>query len=258
MMAPDLFAPAPSGLVMRGYQDRAIADCRDAIRDGSRAPLISAPTGSGKTVIAVGLVRLEIDAGGRVMIVAPRRELIAQTSAKLRDAGVAHGVILAGADHLHDIDARVQVASFDTLLSRVLRQGKLSDLPDFTMVIIDEAHLAVTAKKIELLNRWPNAIRIGLTATPIRKDGRALGVLFDRLIEVATIADLTEGGHLVPARYFSLSEPDLKRVRITAGEFNVSAPPTTYLQSADYRILIGRVIPAAVRYSAGGRLGPGP
>jgi DNA repair protein RadD len=155
-----------------------------------------------------------------VLFLAPRRELITQTSNKLRDTGVNHGVILAGADHLHDVSAHAQVASLDTLLSRVLRQGKLSELPNFTMVLIDEAHLAVTAKRIELLDRWPNAIRIGLTATPIRKDGRALGVLFDRLIGVATISELTEAGHLVPARYFSLSEPDLKRVRITAGEFN--------------------------------------
>ena len=47
------------------------------------------------------------------------------------------------------------------------------------------------------------------------------------------------------------------RCRAGLGSQFVSAPLTTYLQSADYRILIGRVIPAAVRYSAGGRLGPG-
>ena len=40
-------------------------------------------------------------------------------------------------------------------------------------------------------------------------------------------------------------------------QITVSAPLTTYLQSADYRILIGRVISAAVGYSASGRRGPG-
>jgi len=246
MIAPDLFTPPPAGLALREYQHYAIAKVDAALVGGSRAPLLVAPTGSGKTVIATELVRREVEAGGRVLFLAPRRELISQASRKLRDGGVPHGVILAGADHLHDIDARAQVASLDTLLSRVLRQGKLSELPDFTMVIIDEAHLVVTTKRIELLDRWPNAIRIGLTATPIRKDGRALGLLFDRLVEVATIEALTEAGHLVPVRYFSLSTPDLRRVRITAGEYNSRELDAVINRPA----LVGDVVTHWLRHAA--------
>src|SRR5262249_28319083 len=92
--------------------------------------------------------------------------------------------------------------------------------PDFSLVIVDEAHLSITQARQALLARWPNATRIGLTATPTRKDGRALGLLYDRLVEPATTADLTRGGFLVPARYFSWPEPDLSHVRVTAGDYN--------------------------------------
>jgi DNA repair protein RadD len=67
---------------------------------------------------------------------------------------------------------------------------------------------------------WPGAIRVGLTATPTRKDGRALGVLYDALLEPATTAELVRGGYLVPGRYFSVSEPDLARVRTVAGDYH--------------------------------------
>jgi superfamily II DNA or RNA helicase len=84
----------------------------------------------------------------------------------------------------------------------------------------DEAHLSVTAARKALLALWPNALRIGLTATPTRKDGRALGLLYDALIEPTTTAELTAQGYLVTARYFSVSKPDLKRVRTVAGDFH--------------------------------------
>lgn len=129
-------------------------------------------------------------------------------------------MILAGADHLHAPSAAVHVASLDTLQSRIARRGLLAELPDFSLILIDEAHLFITGKRAALLERWPTARRIGFTATPIRKDGRALGVLFDRLIEVASVAALVESGFLVGGRYFSLSEPDLSRVRTTAGDYN--------------------------------------
>lgn len=232
-------------LVLRDYQREAIGKLDTAITAGACAPLLVAPTGSGKTVMAASLIEREIARGGRPLFIAPRRELIRQASRTLREAGISHGVILAGADHLHAPDAPAQVASVDTLLSRLVRRGLLAELPRFSMVIVDEAHLVVTGKRIELLDCWPDAVRIGLTATPIRKDGRALGMVFDRLVEATTVQQLTEAGHLVPARYFSLSEPDLHRVRTVAGDFNAKD-----LDAAVNRPeLVGDVVSHWLRYA---------
>jgi len=200
------------------FQAAALDRLTASFAAGKRAPLLVAPTGSGKTVMAAELIRRAVARGERCMFLAPRRELVHQTCDKLGALGVAHGVLLAG-DSRQDTYARVQVASVDTLLSRMVRRRRLT-LPPFEWLLIDEAHLGVTRARAALLDHWPDARRVGMTATPARRDGRALGVFYDDLIEAATPAALVASGHLVPARYFSVSEPDLSRVRTVAGEYH--------------------------------------
>ena len=200
---------------LRDYQKR-ILDKRDELRAcGVKAPLIVAPTGSGKTVIAAEIIRRLGD--DPALFLAPRRELIHQTCRKLDDVGVKYGVLMAG-DKRQNLYAQVQVASVDTLLSRAARLG--DKLPPFRVIVLDEAHVGLTVKRQELLKRWPDAEIIGLTATPIRSDGKAMGVIYDELINEVSTKELTEKGYLVPARYYSLSDPDLKGVRTTAGDYN--------------------------------------
>lgn len=202
--------------VLRPYQLAALGGL-DALRlRGVRAVLLVAPTGSGKTVIAAEIVRRAKDK--RVLFLAPRRELIHQTTRKLNDAGVKYGVLMAG-DKRTDIYAQVQVASVDTLVSRVIRSRKL-DLAPFDIVIVDEAHVGLTDRRQALLACWPDAEIIGLTATPCRSDGKAMGAVYDEMLEVSTTRELTDTGYLCPARYFSVSEPDLRKVRTTAGDYN--------------------------------------
>ena len=92
----------------------------------------------------------------------------------------------------------------------------------FSLVIVDEAHLSITLARQALLERWPAAVRIGLTATPTRKDGRALGLVYDALIEPATTRSLTDAGYLVPARYWSWPTPDLRGVRLVGKDYNAA------------------------------------
>jgi DNA repair protein RadD len=205
---------------LRPYQTAAIASLEAAFAAGKRAPILGAPTGSGKTVIAGAIIQRAAAEGQSVLFLAPRRELVHQASRKLDDVGVPHGIILAGDDR-HNIYSRVQIGSIDTLRSRA---NRLQLNPD--LVIADECHVYVTAIRKRLLEQWPNARRIGLTATPARKDGRGLNNLFDDLIEVASVAELTEQRYLVPARYFSIAEPDLSRVSTIAGDYKVGEAET--------------------------------
>lgn len=203
-------------MILRPYQQRAVEQLDTA---GSRGPLLVAPTGSGKTVIACALLGRAVDRGQRCLFVAPRRELIAQCSRHLTQAQVSHGLLLAGSEAQQNLYAPVQVASVDTLLSRLIRRKRLA-LPTFELLVVDEAHLSITAARRALLDLWPQALRIGMTATPTRRDGRALGVLYDRIVEPVSVAELVRSGYLVGGRYFSLSAPDLSRVRTVAGDFH--------------------------------------
>jgi len=205
--------PSDQAPTLRPYQAAAIARLATSFAAGRQAPILTLPTGSGKTVIAGAIIRKAADEGQNVLFIAPRRELVDQASRKLNDVGVRHGIVLAG-DKRHDLYARVQVGSIDTLRSRAHRLQLNPDL-----IFCDEAHLYVTTIRKKLLDQWPNARRIGLTATPARKDGRGLNNLFDDLIEVASVGALTDLGYLVPARYFSISEPDMDRVHTIGGDY---------------------------------------
>ena len=205
----------PTVHALRDYQVLAINRVAEAWRRGVRSLLLVSPTGSGKTVIAAEMIRRTVANGRRVLFLAPRRELVDQASRKLSALGVEHGIILAG-DRRCNLSALAQVASIDTLKARINRLALLEP----ALVIVDESHLYVTEARERLLDRWPTARRVGLTATPCRQDGRGLSVLFNELIEVvATPAELTRAGHLVPAHYYSLSEPDLRRVGVVGGDY---------------------------------------
>ena len=228
MYQPDLWESDPVAWLelqdatpppLRPYQERTVESFRRLVHCGRRAPIIVLPTGGGKTRVAAELIRDEVKLGRSALFLAPRRELVYQASKALSKAGVAHGVVMAGRADLEDRFAPCQVASIDTIHAR-RKSGSLSLNQRFSLVVVDEAHLSITKKKIEMLEGWEGSIICGLTATPSRKDGRALGVLYDDMVEEATTASLTEQGYLCPARYYSLSEPDLKRVKVTAGDYN--------------------------------------
>ena len=77
---------------------------------------------------------------------------------------------------------------------------------------------ATTYKKI--IDAYPDAILLGLTATPCRGDGRGLGGIFERMIECPQVAELIAGGYLVKTRTYAPVNPDLKGVRTVAGDYN--------------------------------------
>lgn len=203
---------------LRPYQTEGVTLVEEAWRRGCRAPLLVAPTGSGKTVVVAELIRRSVQRSWRVLFLAPRRELIDQAHDKLTAAGLDVSVVMAGDNRRNDV-ARVTVASVDTLHARRMPDGSYRVL-DPDLIVVDEAHLFATPLRTRLLMHWPKARLVGLTATPARRDGRALGTVFDELIEVASVAQLTAEGYLVPGRYFSLGDPDLSKVRTTAGDWN--------------------------------------
>lgn len=113
---------------------------------------------------------------------------------------------------------RVQVCSFDTLHSRAVRNDWMA-MPPADLVLVDEAHLSISETRQEILGHYPDAVVIGLTATPVRGDGRGLGEIYDDLVIAASVRELTEQGSLVPVRYFAPSAPDLAGIKIQGGDY---------------------------------------
>jgi superfamily II DNA or RNA helicase len=197
---------------LRPYQQQAIADLRLALRSGVRAPLLVAPTGMGKTVIFSAITQAAASRGRHVLILVHRRELIRQASAKLNQAGVTHGIIAAG---FKPSDHSVQVASVQTLARRLERQHWHPDL-----IVIDEAHHAIAGTWAKVISHWPDSFLLGVTATPIRQDGRGLGAMFSKLVLGPSTADLMAAGYLTPVKIYAPPQvADLSGIRTRAGDY---------------------------------------
>lgn len=197
---------------LRPYQHRAIDDLRNAYRSGARAPLLVGATGMGKTVVFSAITASATARGRKVLILVHRRELIHQASSKLTAAGVEHGIIAAG---IQPTPQSVQVASVQTLVRRL---ATIEWQP--CLIIIDEAHHAAAGSWSRILDHWPGALRLGVTATPCRLDGRGLGDTFDALVEGPSVQMLTSAGYLSPARiYAPPMVADLSQVRRRAGDY---------------------------------------
>ena len=187
---------------LRPYQERCIASLRAAYQRGRRKPCLVLPTGGGKTIVAASIIQGALRLGNRTLFVAHRRELIQQTVEKLARAGIWDVRVIQAANDTGRPDAPVIVGSIQTLTM----PRWLGSLPPADLVIPDECHHLVADRWKQLADAYPAARLLGLTATPQRSDGRPLGDIFDDLIVGATVAELTDAGHLVPCRVFAPPE----------------------------------------------------
>jgi DNA repair protein RadD len=206
MAAPDL----------RDYQADFIERYRRELSLGRRRVIGVSPTGSGKTVVAAAIARHAASHGQRMLFLVHRRELVRQSSQKLYDVGLDHGIIAAGFPARPSVP--VQIGSINTLDARAVRCSNMK-LPPADLVIVDEAHHAPARTWQRLINAYPGAVVLGLTATPCRGDGRGLGNIFEAMIECASIPALISGGYLVPTRVYAPSRPDLDGVQVRRGDY---------------------------------------
>ena len=175
-----------------------------------------APTGSGKTIVAGEIIQHYTQRYRPVLVLAHRLEIITQTSAKLYARNIRHGIIKAGFDPRPM--ERVQLASVQTLWVRAMRSQAMP-LPPADLVIIDECHHATAHTWRKIIDAYPDAVLIGLTATPCRGDGRGLGGIFEVLIECPQVGELIAQKYLVPTRVYAPIDPDLTGVRTVAGDY---------------------------------------
>jgi DNA repair protein RadD len=200
---------------LRAYQVDVIEECRQEIKANHNKIIVVAPTGSGKTIIAGSVIKSAVAKGSRVLVLAHTREIIQQTSDKLSAEGIEHGIIQAG---FQPRDAAVQVGTVQTLWSRAVRTNRM-ELPPADLLIVDECHHATAQTWRKIINAYPQAVLIGLTATPCRGDGRGLGGIFNALVECPQVAELIAQGFLVGTRVYAPAEPDLSGIRTRAGDY---------------------------------------
>lgn len=174
-------------MILRPYQVDLVDRVRDAMRT-ERAVVMQLGTGGGKTATAATILRSVAERGRRAVFLAHLDTLITDTAARLSSAGIHAGVVQAGRSA--DEGAPVQVASIATLLAR-------GDRPPADLVILDECHRAMAVGVRSILDSYPAARVLGLTATPQRGDGQPLGDVFGALVCGPTNRELIACGALV-------------------------------------------------------------
>jgi superfamily II DNA or RNA helicase len=204
--------------VLRPYQTDTVTEFECLVAAGNRKILLVAPTAAGKTVIMAAIIAAAVAEQKRALVIAHRREIITLTSRKLHDREVRHGIIRAGDEKKLRPLAAVQVASIQTLHARAIRSTTMR-MPLADLLIIDEAHHARAATYRKVIDAYPEAILLGLTATPCRGDGLGLGNLFHVMIQCPQVAELVRQGYLVKSRVYAPVNPDLRGVRVKRGDY---------------------------------------
>ena len=198
---------------LREYQTKAIESLRYSFNTkGKKSPLLVMPTGSGKTVVFAQISKALETNNKNVLILVHRKELIDQSSKKLKAIGVDHGIIAA---KYKSKNSSIQIASVQTLVRRL---EKNNFIPNF--IIIDEAHHAAAGSWNKILASFPNAYKIGCTATPVRLDGRGLRDYFDDLVTSYSISKLIKLGYLAPFKVYAPPlNLNLDKVKVLAGDY---------------------------------------
>ena len=194
-------------MMLRPYQGDTLTALREGFIAGHRCQMLYAPTGAGKTEMAIALMSATADKGNRAAMVMDRILLCEQTSARMDKYRIPHGVIQSGHWRWRP-EERIQVCSAQTIEKR-------GSFPGLNLLVCDEAH-TTRKETIKFINNHPNIKVIGLSASPFTK---GLGATYTNVVSVATTAQLVEWGNLVPLKVYIAKQVDMKGVKKVAGEY---------------------------------------
>lgn len=229
-------------LSLRPYQHQMIEQVRAKLRQSKRTVLLQSPTGSGKTAISAFMIQNAIQRGYRVWFVNHRREIIRQSVLTLMEAAdLEVGIVAAGFPSNRHLP--VQVCSVQTLAKR------RHLLPSPNLIVWDECQHQAAGTWSEIHRSYPEAVHIGLTATPERLDGTGLGAWFEDIVIGPSVASLIQDGWLSPYRLFAPGGPDLAGVHTVAGDYNKRELSAAMMKSS----VTGDAIAHYRRYAMGRR-----
>lgn len=184
---------------LRPYQLDLINATRKAYRAGFRAPCIVLPCGGGKSVIVAEMARQATAKGNRVLFLVHRAELCDQIRSTFKWWGVDMRLCYVG------------------MVQTVCRRVKKLHPP--ALIITDENHHSLARSYKKIYESFPNAARVGVTATPVRLNGGGLGDVNDKLVIGVSAKWLIENNYLAPYEYYAPTVADLTGLHTQHGEY---------------------------------------
>lgn len=196
---------------LRAYQQQMIDDIAYEFSRTDRVCAV-APCGAGKTIMVGWMAGATAIKNRHVLFLVHRQELIEQSSKTFQAMGINHSLIASKAPR--NYAPYVQVGSVQTVSRR------LEEIPVPNFIIIDEAHHATAGTWKKIINHYPDAKVLGVTATPERMGGTGLGDIFQSLVIGPSVKDLIKSGNLARYQYYA---PPLKfdpqELRVRYGDY---------------------------------------
>ena len=203
---------------LRPYQSEAKAAVFTQWDKGARKTLVVLPTGCGKTIVFAKVAEECVRQGNRVLILAHRGELLEQAADKIKKSTNLGCATEKAEQSCLGSWFRITVGSVQSMQ----REKRLSQFSDdyFNVIIIDEAHHCISDGYQKVLQHFPDAKVLGVTATPDRGDMRNLGEFFESLAYEYTLPKAIREGYLSPIKAMTIPlQLDLSGVSIQSGDF---------------------------------------
>ena len=156
--------------------------------------------------------------GYRVLILAHRGELLEQAADKIKKSTNLGCATEKAEQTCLGSWFRITVGSVQSMQ----REKRLSQFSEnyFNVIIIDEAHHCISDGYQKVLQHFPSAKVLGVTATPDRGDMRNLGEFFESLAYEYTLPKAIREGYLSPIKAMTIPlQLDLSGVSIQSGDF---------------------------------------
>ena len=201
-------SPAAPTVQLRPYQLQAVDEVRTCMKHVRKVLLVLA-TGGGKTIIFNYVASAAAAKGSRVLIIVHRKELIRQTVKKFESFGITPGIV-----------GKTPGWELEPVAVGMVVTCSKKELPPYNLLIVDEAHHAVSRSWVKVLEQLPKARVLGVTATPQRLDGRGLGDRFDVMIQGPSCKELTDGGFLAPIQAWGIEDASVKGIRLVGDTFS--------------------------------------
>lgn len=184
---------------LRGYQTELINNIRKSVSHGNRAIVAVLGCGGGKSVIQGTIAANATAKGNRVLFLVHRKELCEQITNTFRMCGVDFNLCTVG------------------MVQTISKRLHLTAKPD--IIITDECHHSTAKTYTKIYDAFPDALKLGFTATPCRLNQGGLGDVYSDLISSVSTQWLIENNYLSPYKYYSVKLADTSNLHIRAGEY---------------------------------------
>jgi superfamily II DNA or RNA helicase len=233
---------------LRDYQREAVDALREAWDGGAQRPAVVMATGLGKTDVIAHLAAERVRAGGRVLALAHRLELLLQITARARMhlPGERHSVAGIVAGELDQRNRPIVAAMVPTLGGKygAKRRARFEPFGPGDLVIVDECHHAAAKSYVDVLTHFgafdedSGVQAMGVTATMYRSGaakGLGLSDVWQKVVYERGIGWAIGHKWLVPLKGLAVVAPslDLSKVKTRAGDYSEEALGELVAQDAD-------------------------